>query len=208
MILTKKLAVTLTGGLGNPSKMPGKSYGLSPLHCKVGSRLRQVSGSTCSDCYACKGHYPQKNVLQAHENRLNALLHDPQWTEGMIKLIQAETYFRWHDSGDIQGMKHLRDIVTVVVGTPSTQHWLPTRERAIITQYRRRYGEFPRNLVVRLSAAMVDGSAPRNSPNTSTVHKNKKPQGYACPAPNQGNHCRDCRACWDSTIHNISYHKH
>jgi hypothetical protein len=51
---------------------------------------------------------------------------------------------------------------------------------------------------------MVDGNAPKSWPLTSTVVT----EGASCPAPKQGNECRDCRNCWDKSIKNIAYGKH
>ena len=55
-------ASTIVGGLGKPSKMPGKAYGLPAKECNVGSRLRDVPGSVCETCYALKGRYVFDNV--------------------------------------------------------------------------------------------------------------------------------------------------
>ena len=40
----------------------------------------------------------------------------------------------------------------------------------------------------------------------SGVEDNEKLQGYKCPAPQQENNCKDCRACW--TAQTVIYHKH
>ena len=62
----------------------------------------------------------------------------------------------------------------------------------------------PDNLEIRFSAAMVITSAPRTWTNTSTVVT----KGSTCPAPRQGNECRDCRACWDPEVKNVAYGQH
>jgi len=43
---------------------------------------------------------------------------------------------------------------------------------------------------------------------TSTSHKHGDPIGQECIAYKQDNECRDCRACWDSEVQNISYKNH
>ena len=91
---------------------------------------------------------------------------------------------------------------------PDFIFWLPTREKKIVNEYRRLYGDFPDNLIVRISAAMIDGKPPVTDLCTSTVHKDKDPVGFACPARTQGNQCGSCRACWDKSIKNISYPEH
>jgi len=35
-----------------------------------------------------------------------------------------------------------------------------------------------------------------------------KSAGFSCPASEQGNECRECRACWDETVENVNYKKH
>jgi hypothetical protein len=41
--------------------------------------------------------------------------------------------------------------------------------------------------------------------NTSTVVSG---EGRTCPAPDQDNECKDCRACWDKSVPNVAYGKH
>lgn len=207
--MLKKEARSIIVSLSKPSKMPGRAWGISPSRCNIGSKLRKVAGSTCSDCYACKGQYRFNNVRKAHEARLTAMQTHPRWIEAMVTLIGSETYFRWHDAGDLQDMAHLEKILDVVRRTPNTAHWMPTREAALIKAYLRDHGSFPSNLVVRLSAAMIDGPAPDvEGCNTSTVHRNKPAQGHECPAYRQKGECGDCRACWNRAVINVSYPKH
>lgn len=205
--MTSKLAREITGGLGNPSKMPGASFGLSAYDCAVGSKLRLVPGSTCATCYATKGHYRYASVQTAHARRLAGLTH-PRWVEAMAHLISREEFFRWHDSGDLQGIDHLERIIEVARRTPKTRHWLPTREKGLLTRWVRTGNAIPENLTIRLSAALLDQPAPNVGIPTSTVHKDREPIGHACPAPSQGNACGSCRACWDRSVPNVSYHAH
>jgi hypothetical protein len=185
--------------------MPGLAYGLPAKECKVGSVLAKVPNSVCANCYALKGRYRFDNVQNAQYRRLATLKH-PRWVEAMAFLIQNKQvdYFRWHDSGDLQDMQHLLSIVEVAVSCPETRFWLPTREKALIHEFLRTGRSFPSNLVVRVSGAMIDGPAPTGFPNTSTVVSSKP----SCPAPGQGNECRDCRACWEPGVANVSYKVH
>jgi hypothetical protein len=216
-------AIAITGTLSSPSKMPCHSYSIPAKRCITGSKLRNVEGSTCSSCYACKNNYMFPNVQDALENRYQSLDH-PQWVEAMTVLVKSTTkkvpFFRWHDSGDLQSVAHLAKICAVAAATPNVRHWLPTREYKIVDDYRKSGGVVPENLIVRLSAHMVNAAAPAYGLPTSTVHAeaqsaspfkvfNSIPAGsHACPASKQGNQCGDCRACWDSTVSNVSYHKH
>ena len=193
----------ITGSLSKPSKMPGHAYGLPAKECKTGSKLAKVEGSTCSSCYALKGCYVFKVVQAAQYKRLEAIKH-PLWVRAMAAQINAKRvkYFRWHDSGDVQNLKHLLKIFKVCRLSPDVQHWMPTREA-----WTKKYIQFaPANLVIRFSATMVDQAAPSSWPNTSTVVTDAAQA--TCPAPKQDNACKDCRACWDKGVRNIAYHAH
>ena len=199
------------GGLSKPSKMPGYGYGLSAFECSVGSKLRLIKNSTCSMCYALKGRYTFKGVKAAHANRLESITND-NWVESMVLLIKhygkKVPYFRWHDSGDIQSLDHLKKIVAVAMATPRVKHWLPTREAGILKAYYKEGRSLPGNLAVRVSATMIDGKPHSNVGLTSTVHKDSKAIGFTCKAPKQSNECKSCRACWNINIQNVSYVAH
>lgn len=192
------------GGLSEPSKMPGYAYGLPAKECKTGSTLRGLPGSVCSSCYAFRGNYQFGNVQRAQYRRLESLSH-PCWVEAMIFLLHAldVRYFRWHDSGDLQSPSHLGQIVAVALACPDVQFWLPTRERIFVYSWVKSNGPLPANLVVRVSAAMIDGEPPA-FPNTSTVVTGQA----SCPAPEQDGECGTCRACWNPEVKNVSYRKH
>ncbi len=205
-------ATKITGGLSNPSKMPGFGYSLPAKECSLGSLLRKRAGSTCQGCYAMKGRYAFPNVQRALYRRLESLA-DPQWIDAMASLIRRTKvrYFRWHDSGDLQDLAHLEQIAEVCRQTPRWKHWLPTREYETVKAYLAKHGSFPRNLAVRLSAHMIDRPAPDiGDLPVSSVHTD--PANYAdakiCPAPKHGNSCRRCRACWNPNVRHVSYRKH
>jgi hypothetical protein len=127
--MNKTEASNITGSLSKPSKMPGKAYGLPAKECKTGSKLAKIPGSTCSSCYALKGCYVFKVVQDAQYRRLDAIRH-PLWVQAMAFHLthQKADVFRWHDSGDVQDLKHLAKIFKVAKLTPGIRHWLPTRE--------------------------------------------------------------------------------
>jgi hypothetical protein len=195
-------ALNLVGGLSKPSKMPGWAYGIPAKECKTGAKLQQVKGSTCYNCYALKGCYMFPVVQAAQYKRLNSINH-PAWIKAMAMLINSKKtkFFRWHDSGDVQSVKHLAKIFEVCRRSPDVQHWMPTRE-AWVKPYLSRA---PKNLVIRFSMPMVDQEAATNWPHTSTVVSGP---GRTCPAPEQDNACGSCRACWDPSVRNVAYGKH
>lgn len=207
MFSSLKEADKVHGGLSRPSKMPCLAYGLPAKYCKTGAKLHKVPGSVCASCYALRGNYMFPSVVEAQERRYNALKH-PQWVDAIVYSLKRRrsSYFRWHDSGDLQGMWHLENIVEVAVRCPEIKFWLATRENALVSQYLRNKGQFPKNLIVRVSGAMVDGYAPIKFYNTATV--TTRSDEVTCPAYQQGGKCGDCRKCWDPTIRNVVFPKH
>ena len=199
--MLKKEARVITGGLSAPSKMPGPAYNLPAWQCITGVKLQAVSGSVCAGCYAMKGRYRFTNVRQALARRLESLKH-PRWVEAMVTLIKGEPWFRWHDSGDLQGVDHIKKIFEVCKLTPETQHWMPTREARFLKLLDP--AVIPSNLIIRMSSHMIDQGPVTFWPWTSTVSTSTK----TCPAQDQGNQCRDCRACWDRKVSNVTYPKH
>ena len=51
---------------------------------------------------------------------------------------------------------------------------------------------------------MIDQPAAGGWDNTSTVVTAGRP----CPAPEQNNECKDCRACWNPEIECVAYRFH
>lgn len=225
-------ARAIAGTLSFPSKMPGTGYALAASKCKIGAMLVKVKGSVCHGCYAITGHYRRGNPQKAMNLRLAGLF-DPQWVLAMVRLLKQKHaspqfridlgivkpgvqrwrmnvsgWHRWHDSGDLQGAWHLAKICEVAAATPDIRHWLATRETKMVVDFVAGGGVVPDNMVIRVSATMVDGAPPKAWPLTSTVHEKVEPFGHRCPAPTQGHECRSCRACWSRDVPNVSYQKH
>ena len=201
------------GGLGLPSKMPGYAYGISATLCATGSKLREVEGSPCFGCYALKNNYRYPSVMSSHEKRLASMQDLTAWADSMTALLKAleeitpveERYFRWHDSGDLQGTEHLHAILRVAVRSPGWKFWLPTQERSIVRKVKEQV-PIPRNIVIRLSSTRM-GKVQRSTVEklSSTVGYDK---GFQCPASNQKNACGTCRECWNPRRVNVNYKKH
>ena len=197
-----KEAKKITGGLSKPGKMPGPAYNLPAWVCQTGQKLAKIKGTPCYGCYALnRGRYRFSNVKQALQRRLDSLS-SPQWVMAMVTLIKKHKYFRWHDSGDIQSAEHLKNIFKVCKLTPGTRHWLPTQER----QYLPAAEDVPENLIIRLSRSKIDGPASNAWPFESGVTLDDKKR--TCPAPDQGNQCGSCRACWNKDVKTVIYGKH
>ena len=214
-----------TGGMSDTTKLPGMSYGLPPRHCITGSKLSKVPGSVCSKCYAKTGMYVfNKRTGETQEGRYKSVVkamshpkHADRWVNAMTAAINLSTpkhdpHFRWHDSGDLQGVEHLRLISRVAEQTPHIEHWLPTKEHGMVRDYKKKYGEFPKNLAVRMSSAMLDAPPPKTGFHdlTSTVSTTPHPEheGFKCPAYKTGGGCGSCRECWSSKQKNIIYPYH
>ena len=229
-----KQAEKIVGGLSQTSKMPTMSISLPATLCKTGSKLRKVSGSVCSKCYACKGAYVWKSTETALKRRFDALM-DSQWVDAMVSLmenkkrIKSSGLFRWHDSGDLQSIDHLQRIVEVAKRTPQIKHWIPTKEKKILSDYLKT-NKLPDNLIIRLSGAMIDGDAPKTHEHTSTVtsehtsatckayltdktgkqwaHDEVQAMSSAEKKQRDFGHCGECRQCWNKSINNIVYLAH
>lgn len=216
----------IAGSLGHPSKMPGYSYGLDARRCRTGGEMKHVLGSICSGCYALKAFYATwVPVSKGHSKRQDGITH-PEWVDAMVTLILnycrgENRWFRWHDSGDLQGVWHLQSIVKVCEQTPEVKHWLPTREYADVAEFLQLGGVIPGNLCIRLSALMQDTEVvlpPELAPilsglPTSTAHWSEPVMtgkgNISCLAlEKRDNKCGPCRACWTPDVRNVSYPMH
>jgi hypothetical protein len=205
-----------TGGLSTPSKMPCYSYNIPAWECKTGKILMKVKGSTCASCYAMKGRYVFTTTKNALYRRF-ATITQNFWVEAMtlsIAIFENSGYFRWHDSGDIQDLQHLDNIVQIAKNLPEVKFWLPTREYKFVSDYK---NEVPENLTIRLSAHLVDSyKEVSNKIGSITVSSEAVFQNMQLDNANvchatrtESSHkCETCRGCWDKTIKTIAYLKH
>jgi len=196
--------------LGN-TKMPGTTYAVDAFACLTGSKLEKVEGSICEQCNMRRLQKIRPSVDQGYKKNLFKwkVSNTSNWIDAMvfqIKRYGSDGYHRWFDSGDLQSLEMLEAIAEVARQTPKVKHWLPTKEYSIYTKYLKT-NTLPANLIVRVSAPMIDGKPSKAFKNTSTVHKNNKAIGFECKAKTRGNACGPCRACWDKRIKNVSYPK-
>ena len=196
--------------LGN-TKMPGTTFAICAFACITGAKLAKVEGSICNGCYSIKLQKLRPSVNKGYKKNLFKwqVSNTSNWIDAMVfQILRAKVKeHRWFDSGDLQSMEMLEAIIKVARKTPKVKHWLPTKEYKIITKYLKT-NTLPANLIVRVSAAMIDGKPSKAFRNTSTVHKNNKAIGFECKARTRGNACGPCRACWDKKVENVSYPKH
>jgi hypothetical protein len=128
----------------------------------------------------------------------------------MISLIynEGQPFFRWFDTGDLQGAWHYDYIVRVAIALPDITFWLPTKE----SQYVK--AERPPNLIVRITSTMInDGPIPGHS-HTASVEKASKEQwakkvstvdNVYCTSELRDGKCGTCRACWHFDVKHITY---
>ena len=200
--------------LGN-TKMPGSTFAQDAFQCGVGSKLREVPGSICSQCNMIRIQKMRPDVDKGYKlNQSKWENCNPKdWIDSMVFQINRmylrtlQPYHRWFDSGDLADYEQLISIDMVARLTPQIHHWLPTKEYSLVKEYFLRNIP-PKNLLIRVSAPMIDGKPSKKYKNTSTVHKKKASQGFECKARSRGNYCGECRACWDEDIANVSYPKH
>lgn len=202
-----------TGGLSTPSKMPCFSYNIPAWECKVGAQLMKVANSTCSSCYAMKGRYVFNSTKAVMYRRFDRIF-KPMWVEAMVLSIainETSGYFRWHDSGDLQNLQHLDNIVRIAKFLPEIKFWLPTREYKVVSDYA---DVVPQNLTIRFSAHMIDSvKEVANKEHSSIVISNEAKATLdvsVCHATRpEGTHkCDDCRACWNKDVKVVAYLKH
>ena len=211
---TKKLAEEYVGGLSKPSKMPCPSYNLQPfVSCPMGRKLAHVRGSVCSECYGQKHQYVAYAYLMhpAWARRMTAT-RKKHFVAAMVRLLKDKPFFRWHDTGDVYSNTYMKRILSIAEGCPDTLFWLPTREYAKVTAYRR---HVPENLRIRVSLPTI------NPPQSVIDHYVAK-YGYVSTVVEQGATCRlvhvkdargshsscgDCRDCWND-LPVIAYELH
>jgi hypothetical protein len=188
----------------------------------MGGILFMLKDTVCADCYARKGRYIFPDVQHALDMRLDKINNNPLWVDAMIYLISNKkrngkplSRFRWHDSGDIQSEHHLNMICEVAQATPNVNHWLPTKEVAIVRNYIKTH-KIPKNLNVRISAYKINGKPIKLKGTTtsmvvSKIGKDKRKSNTDCPIyadDSHGKTCGSCYACYDRLITNVTYLKH
>ena len=176
------------------TKMPGTTFAIDAYACNVGSKLALNPNTPCHACYARKLQRLRPSVDQGWKANLR---------------YNTDNYHRWFDSGDLQSVGMLQSIVNVCLMTPNIKHWLPTQERGVVKQFKKLGNNIPDNLVIRVSARLLNGAMPSGFSNGSQVFTTgNTAKGKECKARTRSNSCGKCRACWDKAVEFISYPKH
>ena len=178
-----------------PQQNAGPGYALPAHRCRIGSLLQVIPKAICHYCYALRGRYLFPVVRAAMEKRFSSLS-DPRWADAVSTLIYRsdDRYFRWHDSGDLQSIDHLRNVIRVCENLPRVKFWLPTREYQTVEAYRRMGGRIPPNLCIRYSAHLVDAAPPLHyglPVSTVSSHQYKSlPGTHRCSGFSSGQYLR------------------
>lgn len=210
--MARRLDIRLT----KVSKMPGNVWNLPAAECITGGKLHEQTGTVCSGCYARKGHFRRPNVKLSQYRNLRIVRGcqaSGDWEPFVAAFVEAfrssgPQHFRWHSSGDLQSVEHLRAIVEIARRVPEVSFFLPTKEFRFVRQVG---ADYPENLVVRLSNPRLDEyrPAPLGLPASGVTSNGSVPKGaWLCPAPEQDGKCADCRACWDGQEMMVVYRKH
>jgi hypothetical protein len=213
--------------LSTPSKMKGTCKTWSTLavtHCPA-SRVTAKDVDqypslcvgdlvpVCASCYADSGFYHMPVVRNVRVNNAEDWKRDT-WEDDMVQTLIGHKRFRWFDSGDMYHIGLARKLYRVMLRSPQTDFWLPTKMqkldkfKPVIAQMKRLS-----NVVVRCSSDSINGKIIAGK-TTSTViaSSNDYQRGDICPATVPGNkaNCKanDCTMCWDETIKVINYHFH
>lgn len=193
------------------SKLDGiRSWSLQALDTCPGSIAAPGElVDACKGCYATTGNYRYPNVKAPRiHNREDWTRLD--WTDDMVKALDADRYFRWFDSGDMYTLGLAEKILDVMIRTPWVKHWLPTRMH-----------KFPKfrdvlqrmqsleNVSVRFSSDSVTGEYIPGLHGSVIVPDNQtKTRAQLCKAYEHGGKCSGCRACWDRSVPVIAYPAH
>jgi hypothetical protein len=166
--------------------------------------------AACSGCYATTGCYNFKGTKAVRADN-KAAWQDAEWVGTMTNALAKQRFFRWFDSGDMYSLQLAEKMLEVMVATPNTKHWLPTRMhkfpkfQAIIAKM-----AALDNVMVRPSSDAVDGSYTKGVHGSTIIPEGMAvPAGVkACTAPTTGGKCNGCRACYDKSVPVVGYIAH
>jgi hypothetical protein len=197
--------------LSKASKMPCRSWSLQALDtCPASIGADGELVDACKGCYATDGNYRFSNVKAPRlHNREDWQQAD--WVDAMVAELDNDRYFRWFDSGDMYSLKLAEKIYAVMVATPWTRHWLPTRMHkfAKFADILAKMEALP-NVVVRLSSDSINGDIIEGNTASTIIPtiSHRKPKMTICEAYEREGKCATCRACWDKNVEVVAYVAH
>ena len=197
--------------LSKTSKLGTKSWSLQAVETCPGARKENGElVPACSGCYATTGCYvfPDTKKVRA-DNKVE--WKKETFVSDFIAALKKQTHFRWFDSGDMYSVKLAEKMLEIMVATPNTKHWLPTRMYKFkkFADILAKMQALP-NVMVRYSSDEIDGTYTKGVhgstilPSADYADSNT----FICSAPSQGGKCLDCRACYNKDIPVIGYLAH
>jgi len=197
--------------LSAASKMPCKSWSTPAGDTCPASKDFDTGEwvDACEICYARGGFYLMPVVKAVREYNMQDWKRD-EWEDQMVDLLYNMPEFRWFDSGDCYDLRLAKKIRNVMMRTPNTKHWFPTRQhkfdkfKGVLHEM-----ELLCNVVVRYSSDSITGELV-DGLNSSTIipYVDTPTTATVCHAYSRGGKCGDCRDCWDKSIKVIAYPAH
>ena len=197
--------------LSKTSKLGTKSWSLQALDTCPGARGEGGKlVPACSGCYATAGtyHFPDTKRVRA-ENKEQ--WKDDSFISEFVTALKKQKFFRWFDSGDMYAIGLAEKMYEVMLNTPNTKHWLPTR----MYKFKKFQNVLDRmkalpNVSVRYSSDEIDGTYTKDLHGSTILPDASYADSdtLVCKAPEQGGKCLDCRACYSKDIPVIGYVAH
>lgn len=211
---TKTPKVYIGPAISTVSKLDGiRSWSLEAGPTCAGS-IDPKTGElvpACAGCYAMQNNYIRFESVKAPRQHNLKDYRRASWVADMVKLLDSDRYFRWFDSGDLHSVELAEKILEVMILTPWTKHWLPTRMHKFpkYAQVLAKMQLLP-NVSVRFSSDSVTGEFKAGLHGSTIISDaSEAPAGVTpCTAPNTGGKCAGCRACWDKSVPVIGYIGH
>lgn len=199
--------------LSKTSKLGCYSWSLQAWDTCPGARGDDGEAvDACKFCYARRGNYVYPNVKHVREVNLEDWKQD-DWVDRMVSAIGSELYFRWFDSGDCYHRDLAIKICEVMLRTPDTMHWFPTRMHKFDKFKDVLYDiSILPNVVLRVSSDSVTGECLDSYLCSSVIvpyagFPTSLPS-VECDAYKRGGKCGECRACWSKDVKIVSYPYH
>lgn len=188
---------------------------ISITNSKLGDKIPSLNlpaGKTCrgdapckKGCYAMKGNWLFKNVVNSLQNNLDEFINDSEkFFNDIIKYLNNDDitykFFRWFSSGDIVNENFFNGMIRVAQKCKQTKFLCFTKKFNIVNDYLNWGGKIPNNLKIVFSGwdktFTIDN--PYNLPTTyvyfKDTTKNADIPEFAIPCTGS---CRECKACWN-----------
>lgn len=181
------------------------------VNSKTGVSLNMPAPATCSPqclvkdiCYARKGRFTFKNVVDANNARLDLYLSNPReyfsrLSDELTKLERkGVTHVRIFGSGDAPNLDFMLRLIDVMRKHTKLRFWVQSVKFAS-----HMFQQSSGNMTIRNSLRKGDYHA-------TVCRKGHKPQGTVCPATSgKVSNCAECgHMCWSKSVEHVTYLEH